>query len=83
MKRVKFASTRTWRRLVSEDLRVPLAKFARLAKLHRNTLAPHPDSPLVQERLGDIARLVTTATGLLSGGQGGAIVWFKHTVDWV
>ncbi len=49
----------------SEALHVPLAKIARLAKVHRNTLAQHPDSPVVQERLGDIARIITTATDLL------------------
>lgn len=63
---------------VSEALHVPLSKIARLAKVHRNTLAQHPDSPVVQERLGDIARIITTATELLGGEQGRAIVWFKH-----
>jgi hypothetical protein len=67
---------------VSEALHVPLAKIARLAKVHRNTLAQHPDSPVVQERLGDIARIITTATELLGGEQGRAIVWFKHQPLW-
>ncbi|MBM3578154.1 MAG: DUF2384 domain-containing protein [Alphaproteobacteria bacterium] len=63
---------------VSAALHVPLAKIARLAKVHRNTLAQHPDSPVVQKRLGDIARIITMATELLGGEQGRAIVWFKH-----
>lgn len=63
---------------VSEALHVPLAKIALLAKVHRNTLAQLPDSPVVQERLGDIARIITTAIELLGGEQGRAIVWFKH-----
>jgi uncharacterized protein (DUF2384 family) len=63
---------------VSEALHVPLATIARLAKVHRNTLAQRPDSPVVQERLGDIARIIATAAELLGGDQGRAIVWFKH-----
>lgn len=57
---------------------MPLAKVARLAKVHRNTLAQNPDSPLVQERLGEVARIITAATELLGGEQGRAVVWFKH-----
>jgi uncharacterized protein (DUF2384 family) len=63
---------------LGEALHIPLAKIARLAKVHRNTLAQNPDSPLVQERLGEVARIITTATELLGGEQGRAIVWFKH-----
>jgi len=63
---------------VSEALRVPLAKIAQLAKVHRNTLARHPESPAVQERLGEVARIVATAAELLGGDQGRAIIWFKH-----
>lgn len=63
---------------LGEALHVPLAQIARLAKVHRNTLAQNPDSPLVQERLGEVARIITTATELLGGEQGRAIVWFKH-----
>lgn len=63
---------------VSEALHVPLARIARLAKVHRNTLAQRPESPLVQERLGDVARIIATATELLGGEQGRAIVWFMH-----
>lgn len=65
-------------RRVSDALHLPLAKIARLAKVHRNTLAQNPDSPVVQERLGDVARIITAATELLDGEQGRAIVWFKY-----
>jgi uncharacterized protein (DUF2384 family) len=61
-----------------DALHVLLAKIARLTKVRRNSLAQHPDSPVVHERLGDIARIITTATGLLGGEQSRAIVWFKH-----
>ena len=63
---------------MSHALRVPLSHLARIAKVHRNTLARHPDSPAVQERLGEVARIVSTAADLLGGDARRAIVWFKH-----
>lgn len=63
---------------VSEALHMSLAEIARLAKVHRNTLAQRPGSSAVQQRLGEVARIITTATELLDGQQGRAIVWFKH-----
>lgn len=63
---------------VAERLRVSQAEMARLAKVHRNTLAQNPDSAVVQERLGEIARIIATAADLLGGDTGRAIVWFRH-----
>jgi uncharacterized protein (DUF2384 family) len=63
---------------VSETLRVTFAHLARLAKVHRNTLAQHPESPAVQARLGEVARVIATAADLLGGDTGRAIVWFRH-----
>lgn len=63
---------------VSEALRLPLAQLARLAQVHRNTLRQHPGSPAVQERLGEVARIIAAAADLLGGDTGRAIVWFKH-----
>jgi uncharacterized protein (DUF2384 family) len=63
---------------ISDTLRVPLAHLARIAKVHRNTLAQHPDSPAVQARLGEVARVIATAADLLGGDTGRAIVWFRH-----
>jgi uncharacterized protein (DUF2384 family) len=63
---------------VSEVLRLPLAQLARLAQVHRNTLRRHPGSRAVQERLGEVARIITAATDLLDGDTSRAIIWFKH-----
>jgi len=63
---------------VSEALHISLAEVARLAKVHRNTLTQRPSSPAVQQRLGEVVRIIATATELLDGEQGRAIVWFKH-----
>lgn len=63
---------------VGKALRVSLAEVARLAKVHRNTLAQRPDSPVVQERLGEVARVVAAAADMLEGDTGRAVVWFRH-----
>ena len=63
---------------MSETLRVPLSHLARIAKVHRNSLSQHPDSPAVQDRLGQVARVIVTASDLLGGDTAKAIVWFRH-----
>ena len=63
---------------VGKVLRLSLADVARLAKVHRNTLAQKPDSPVVQERLGEVARIIAAAADLMEGDTGRAIVWFRH-----
>lgn len=63
---------------VGRALRISLAEVARLAKVHRNTLTQKPDSPVVQERLGEVARIVAAATDLMEGDTGRAVVWFRH-----
>ena len=62
---------------LGERLHMPVARLARLARLHRNTLSLNPDSPAAQERLGEIARIVAEAADL-AGDEGRAIVWFRH-----
>ncbi len=61
---------------MSKRLRIPLADFARLAHLHRNTLA-RPKSASVQKRLEPIARLLAQVEEL-TGDPDRAIVWFRH-----
>jgi uncharacterized protein (DUF2384 family) len=61
---------------VSERLRVPVAQLARLARLHRNTLS-HPESALVQTRLGEIVTILAKAAEL-GGDPDKAVVWFRH-----
>jgi uncharacterized protein (DUF2384 family) len=63
---------------MSETLRVPMSHLARIAKVHRNSLSQHPGSPAVQARLGQVARVIATASDLLGGDTGKAIVWFRH-----
>lgn len=63
---------------ISETLRVPMTRLAQIAKVHRNTLTQNPESPAVQERLGEVARIVATAADLLEGDSGRAVLWFRH-----
>ena len=63
---------------VGKALALSLADVARLAKVHRNTLSQKPDSPVVQERLGEVARIIAAAADLVDGDTGRAIVWFRH-----
>ena len=62
---------------LSEALHMPASQLAGLAQLHRNTLQRHPASPVVQTRLGEVARIVAAAADLL-GDTGRAVVWFRH-----
>lgn len=61
---------------MSKRLRLPLAEFARLAKLHRNTLL-RPASPTVQKKLEPIARILAQVEEL-TGDADQAILWFRH-----
>ena len=63
---------------VGASLRMSLAEVARLAKVHRNTLTRTPTSPVVQERLGEIARIIAAAAELIDDDTGRAIIWFRH-----
>ena len=64
-------------RRLAERLKLPMTRLAKLAHLNRNTMSARPESPAVQEKLGQIARIITRAAEL-SGDEGRAIVWFKH-----
>jgi hypothetical protein len=63
---------------MGDALHMPLAEVARLAKVHRNTLTQKPHSTLVQERLGEIARIIAAAGELMENDTGRAVVWFRH-----
>jgi uncharacterized protein (DUF2384 family) len=63
---------------VAAALRVTQSQLARIANVHRNTLARSPNSPAVQERLGAVARIVSEAAELMGGDMPRAIVWFRH-----
>ena len=63
---------------VAETLHVTMGQIARIAAVHRNTLTRTPTSPKVQERLGEVMRIITEATNLLGGDVGRAALWFCH-----
>src|SRR4051812_20193333 len=63
--------------LIAEELHVQTNELARIARVHRNTLSRTPDSPLVQQRLGTVVRIVAAATDLV-GDRGRAVAWFNH-----
>jgi uncharacterized protein (DUF2384 family) len=63
---------------ISEAMRISMARLARIAKVQRNNLYQHPESPAVQARLGEVASVIATASDLLGGDTAKAIVWFRH-----
>lgn len=64
-------------RRMAERLKLPMSGLARLARVNRNTMTAKPESPAVQAKLGEIARIIARAAEL-SGDEGRAIIWFKH-----
>ncbi|MEO8713401.1 MAG: hypothetical protein ABI369_00155 [Acetobacteraceae bacterium] len=65
-------------RVLAEALGVTLSDLARIAGVHRNTLARSPASPAIQGRLGEVARILTEASALMGGDARRAAVWFRH-----
>lgn len=64
-------------RRMSQVLCMPLSELARVAHLHRNTLAREPRSDRVQSRLGEIAKIIAFAADLV-GDTSRAIIWFRY-----
>jgi uncharacterized protein (DUF2384 family) len=62
---------------MANRLRLPLSRLSKLAHLNRNTMTSRPDSPAVQEKLGQIARIFAQAADI-SGDEGRALIWFKY-----
>ena len=62
---------------MAKRLRVPMTQLSRLAHVNRNTLAAQPNSPAVQAKLGEIARIISRAAELTED-EGAAIIWFKY-----
>jgi uncharacterized protein (DUF2384 family) len=62
---------------MSRRLRLNLADLARLAHVHRNTLAQRPASAVVQKSLAPVVRILAAAEQL-TGDADRAIVWFRH-----
>ena len=61
---------------LADRLNMSVAGLANLLRLHRNTLA-NPGSPLVQERLGEIARILNKASAL-TDDPARAVIWFRY-----
>lgn len=64
-------------RRLAERLRLPMSRLAQIAHVNRNTMAARPESPAVQAKLGEIARIIARAAEL-AGDEGRAIIWFRH-----
>jgi len=64
-------------RRLSDVLHISLSDLSKLTQLHRNTLTRNPESPEVQQRLGEVARIITLAADLV-GDRQRAIIWFRH-----
>ena len=64
-------------RRMAARLRLPMSGLAKLARVNRNTMAAKPNSPAVQAKLGEIARIVARAAEL-AGDEGRALIWFKY-----
>jgi uncharacterized protein (DUF2384 family) len=63
---------------VAETLRIHVTHVATLTHISRNTLTRNPKSPRVQEKLGEIMRIITDAADLMGGNKGKAALWFMH-----
>ena len=55
-------------------LHVSVARVGEFTHLHRNTLQQNPGSPLVEERLGAIVRILPDAAELMGGNTGEAVL---------
>ena len=66
-------------RRLAQRLRVPMTRLSKLARVNRNTLAARPESPAVQAKLGQIARIIDRVAKM-TGDEGRAIIWFRHSV---
>ena len=62
---------------VSGELKMTVSELSRVLRLHRNSLTQKPESPAVQARVGQVARIIAQAAEL-TGDDRRAVVWFRH-----
>ena len=62
---------------MAKRLSLPMTRLSKLAHVNRNTLSAQPDSPAVQAKLGEIARIISRAAELTED-EGAAAIWFKY-----
>lgn len=61
---------------IGEALHMNMEQLARTVGLHRNTMR-NPRSPQVQERLAEVAQIISRAAELAEG-EGRAVAWFRY-----
>lgn len=64
-------------RRMAARLNLPMTRLSKLAHVNRNTMATRPQSPAIQAKLGEIARIIARAAEL-AGDEDRAILWFRH-----
>jgi uncharacterized protein (DUF2384 family) len=62
---------------MSDTMRMPLTELSHVIRMHRNTLTKRPDSPDVQTRLGQVARIISRAAAMTGGNINRAVIWFR------
>lgn len=62
---------------LADRLSLPLTRLSKLAHVNRNALTAAPNSPAVQDKLGEIARIISKASELTED-EGASIIWFKY-----
>ncbi|AGY58414.1 hypothetical protein [Gloeobacter kilaueensis] len=65
-------------RLVAHALRMQLQELSAIVQVHRNTLTRHPESPEVQNRLGQVVRIINRAAAMVGGDSNRAVLWFRY-----
>ena len=62
---------------MSNTMHMPLTELSQVIRMHRNTLTKRPDSPDVQSRLGQVARIISRAAAMTGGNFNRAVIWFR------
>lgn len=62
---------------LAEALDLPLDRLAAVARVHRATIRHAPDTPRVQDAMGDILRVLAAAQSL-SGSLDATLFWFRN-----
>ena len=62
---------------MSDTMHMPLTELSQVIRMHRNTLTKRPDSPDVQSRLGQVARIISRASSMTGGNFNRAVIWFR------
>jgi uncharacterized protein (DUF2384 family) len=58
-------------------MHMPLTELSQVIRMHRNTLTKRPNSPNVQSRLGQVARIISRAAAMTGGNFNRAVIWFR------